>query len=91
MMLNLTLNLLQLAAISGNGKIFKSILDYCGKSLLNKRAMLSVKDLAYMSQEKEVLNQLDKPHELSLKKPSIGAAVICASVADFALTIITNQ
>ncbi|MDJ1257453.1 MAG: hypothetical protein MRQ07_02195 [Candidatus Midichloria sp.] len=39
-----------------------------------------------------MLNQLDKPHELSLKKPSIEAAVICASVADFALTliIITN-
>lgn len=29
-------NLLQLAAVSGNGKIFKSTLDYCGRSILKK-------------------------------------------------------
>ncbi|CAK6537581.1 MAG: putative protein conserved in bacteria [Candidatus Midichloria mitochondrii] len=80
------LNLLQLAAISGNGKIFERVLDYCGKSLLDdKKAILSAGDFAYMSQEKEVLNQLDKPHELSLKNPSIVAPLICWSIADFAI------
>ncbi|CAG7589198.1 MAG: hypothetical protein AB8V23_02135 [Candidatus Midichloria sp.] len=30
-------NLLQLASISGNGKIFKRVLYYCGKSLLDDK------------------------------------------------------
>ncbi|MDJ1305276.1 MAG: hypothetical protein MRQ09_03440 [Candidatus Midichloria sp.] len=90
--------MLQLGAISGDSKIFKRLLDYCSKDLLNDKntlTNLNVIDFAYMSQGKEVLAHLPQSHELSLKQPPLEASLICLSLSSFvmaatALTTVTT-